>query len=328
MRSVTKLILFLAAVLTAAPCLAAQADLGIVKRLVTAPSGVFAAQYEISVTNYGPDAVGPIFVTDTPGPNLAFDIDFIINGAPSPWVCTFDGPPATTVTCIHPGPLAVGNTVTMPIGIAALSLGRHENCASVSLGKVGNTDPDVSNNTDCACTDFKACRDVAIDISTGTAGSVQLNPGASDPDWVVVSTPTATAPNTPAIVVGEYQSHFVDAPPANWISSAFPQPQTSGDYVYELKYSTGSERYLNCIINMDYASDNGVTFTVDGYPLAQNLATDHTAFTMLHPRTWFIPSGTHTIRARVKNNGGPTSLLVKGSIFCSCYSYIDPIVRP
>jgi hypothetical protein len=247
----------------------------------------------------------------------------------SPWVCTFTGgPPPTSVSCTYTAPLAKGNTAAFPIGIVVLGqhFGRYENCASVALAG-SNTDPDATNNQDCACTDYKLCRDVSIDISTGTSGNQTLPVGASDDDWVVVSTPTAPSISAPARVVGKYHQGFVDALPANWIASANPHPTDVGDYVYQFKYSTGSQRFTDCVINMDYASDNAVVFTLDGQPLAQNLATDQTAFTTLHGRTWYVPSGTHTLRARVRNDGGPTSLLVKGQIFCGCYFFIDIIPR-
>lgn len=307
---------------------AGSADLGIIKRLVTPQSGIYAAEYEVSVTNYGPDPAGSITVTDTPDANLTFDIDFFINPAPAPWVCTFSGgPPATSVSCTHPGPLAVGNTLTLRVGIVTLQgqFGRYENCASVALGG-GDSDPEPANNHDCACADFKECHSIVIDISTGAIGDQQLAIGAADDDWRVVATPQGPA-NAAATVVGPTHAGFVNAPPANWISSANPSPSSVGDHVFELKYDTGRERFTDCGINMDYASDNAVTFTIDGQPLAQNLATDHTAFTTLHGRTWYVPSGAHTLRARVRNDGGPTSLLVNGKIFCACYFFIDLIPR-
>jgi hypothetical protein len=317
----------LAALMLAVQVSAGSADLAVVKRLVTAPSGIFPAQYEVAVTNYGPDPAGSVTVTDTLVPNLTFDIDLYINPAPAPWVCTFSGgPPATTVSCTHPGPLAVGNTVSFTVGLLTSEPGRYENCANVALSG-GDSDPDTANNRDCACGDFKRCRDIAIDISTGVKGTQSLPIGANDDDWVVVSTPTAPSTSAPAKVVGKYHSGFVDAPPANWIASANPHPFNTGDYVYELKYSTGTERFTDCAISMDYASDNAVTFTIDGQPLAQNLAMDHTAFTSLHGRTWYVPAGTHALRARVKNDGGPTSLLVKGNIFCACYYFLDIMPR-
>lgn len=326
----SRAVLIALAILSVATQLSAgSTDLGIAKRLITTPSGIFPAEYEIAVTNYGPDPAGPFTVTDSLPANLSFDIDFIINPAPAPWVCTFTGgPPATSVSCTYPGPLANGNTITFQIAIVVLGqqFGRYDNCASVSLAG-GNTDPDATNNQDCACTDYKLCRNVTIDISTGTSGNQSLPVGASDDDWVVVSTPTTSSSSTPAKVVGKYHQGFVDALPANWIASNNPHPADVGDYVFEFRYSTGRQRFTDCVINMDYASDNAVVFTLDGQPLAQNLATDHTAFTMLHGRTRYVPSGTHTLRARVRNDGGPTSLLVKGQIFCACYFFIDIIPR-
>jgi hypothetical protein len=303
--------------------LSAASDLGIIKRLVVAPSGVFAAEYEISVTNYGPDATGAVTVTDTPGSGMGFSIEFLSNPAPAPWVCTFNSQTSpTSVACTHPGPIAVGNSVSLPISFLALTAGRYENCAQVAhAGSV--TDPDTSNNGDCACADFKPCRDITIDVSTGTHNGQMLGIGTNDDDWTVVSTPLGNAANAPAKVVGPFHGGFVTSPPANWISASNPQSTDVGDYRYRLRYSTSSQRFLTCIISIDYASDNEVFFDIDGNPIAQNVASDQTAFTTMHNRTWFAPEGTHTLNARVHNDGGPTSLFVHGVVFCSCNTFID-----
>lgn len=323
-----RIIMVLAICALAVPLCAATSDLEIIKRVTRPGFGVFPVVYDISVTNYGPDAAGAIAVTDTLTPGTYFDIDFQIGPPPAPWVCTFTpvSEPATSVTCEHPGPLAVGATVSLPVALWVPD-GLSENCAAVR--SLAGSDPAAANNTSCTCTTKPECRDISIDISTGTRNGQMLNPGDSDDDWVVISTPSGSGVNAPAKVVGKYHSGFVSADPANWISAANPQPQDQGDYAYELKFSLGGKRYLDCGLSMDYASDNDITFFLDGAPLAQTVNAGSSAFTKLRPRRRNVfPAGQHTLRAQVHNSGGPTSLIVKGTFFCTCFFFIDFIQDP
>jgi hypothetical protein len=264
-----------------------------------------------------------VTVVDGPGTGMGFSIEFLSNAPAAPWTCTFNAN-QTSATCTHPGPIAAGNSVSLPISFIATTPGRYENCADVT--SYAGSDPDMSNNHDCTCADFKRCRDIAIDISTGTYNGTQLLAGTLDDDWKVVSTPGGLAGNVPANVVGPFHTGFLTLAPANWISTTSSQQSLpSGDYVYQLKYNTGPERFASCIIAMQYASDNEVFFDIDGSPLAQNTDNTSHAFTDPHSRTWFAPSGSHTLRARVHNDSGPTSLLVNGSVLCYCFIVVDPI---
>jgi hypothetical protein len=311
-------------VLGAVPLSAAQSDLGIVKRISTPASGIYPTSFEVIVTNYGPDAAGAITVTDTLSPGSVFEL-FLFGGmTPGPWVCTFTPPSqSTSVSCTHPGPIPAGNSVILPLHVYSPP-GRSENCARASHA-AANSDPDTTNNEDCTCTDVKRCRNVSIDLSTGTRNGQTLNIGESDDDWMVVGTPSGIGTNAPAKVVGEYHAGFVDAPPANWISATNPFAEAEGDYIYETSFRLSGERYGNCALRLEYASDNEVQFFLDGALIGQNLSTDSSAFTQLHSAASFVSTdaGTHTLRARVHNGGGPTSLLVRGSVQCSCSGFLD-----
>ena len=98
--------------------------------------------FVIQVKNVGAaPAAGPIVVTDTLPPGF---IPPIVAGGAG-WTCTVAG---STVTCTHPGPLAVGG-VLPPIVIQAM-IGDQikpqvENCATVH----GPNDPNPANDTDC-----------------------------------------------------------------------------------------------------------------------------------------------------------------------------------
>jgi Domain of unknown function DUF11 len=321
---ISSFVIALASMCVAPLLQAAQADLVITKRVKTQPSGVFPADFDVVVTNYGPDAAGAVTITDTLAPGAFFDIFLFVNPPPAPWVCTFtpSGQP-TSVSCTHPGPIPVGTSVSLPVSVVA-GKGRYENCAQVMHAVGSNSDPDATNDRDCACTDFKACRDISVDLSTGTRGSQQMTVGDSDDDWVVVATPQGPAGNLPAKVVGKTHAGFVDALPANWISATNPHATPFGDYIYDLNFTLGNERYLTCIVGLEYASDNDVQFLLDGQLIAQTVNADTSAFTQLHSKLVFGPSaGPHTLRAHVNNEGGPTSLLVHGSLFCSCNTFID-----
>jgi hypothetical protein len=152
-----------------------------------------------------------------------------------------------------------------------------------------------------------------IDLSTG--GSFL----GIDPDWQVLppgGTVAASAANVPT------HAGWVTPPVGtSWISES--SATASGA-------SPGTWRYRFTIVappgapatplTLRSAADNGVTFVLDGVPLGGYMATgptDHTPFNQLHtlttpPLTW-LP-GPHTLDAFVHNLGGPTALLVSGTL--------------
>ncbi len=96
----------------------ATADLRLSKRLASPSlSNAAPARFGLAVSNAGPSpATGPITLTDTLPAGLAF---LGANSADGSWSCSGN----TTVTCAHPGPLAVGATLPEAIVIASVDPG-------------------------------------------------------------------------------------------------------------------------------------------------------------------------------------------------------------
>jgi len=304
-----------------------SADLRLVKTLVRPPSGATPALFDLVVTNYGPNtAAGPITIDDQVPQPATLDT----SGVPAPWNCV--GNNTSHATCVHPGPLTVGNSLTITLGLQSNGEdGSISNCAYMYSPAF---DPDLSNNNDCACVDFKLCRDVTIDVSTGVVDTNPLAFGATDPRWVVTKTPGGSTP--PAVVVAE--PNFVALPPAQWITADTSTDAAAGEYIYDFSFTLGHEfdGRVPCQVNVQYAVDNEAAFFLDNASTAFTMTPGFTtlpgntsSFTTVHTGLGSLPGsfGKHVLHLHVINGGGsnsrqapagPTSVIVRGSISCSC----------
>jgi uncharacterized repeat protein (TIGR01451 family) len=312
-------------------------DLGIVKIAEQHLPGD-TATFILAVTNYGPVStgtgiVGNIVVTD----QLPAPATFLTPLLPANWSCM--PPSGQSITCTFDVPLGVGQTAQLPLTIAmpAGQTGTINNCASVH-GGIFIPELDPSNNNDCTCIDFKACRGVSIDISTGRfkAGTA-IALGQPDPDWRVVSGPAAGGIVLGPAITAVRATPWLNASGFNaqWISIAGTDTDAWGDYVYDFPFLVGPQ-WRNCTATFDYAADNEVQFQlVNGPVLAQTPGyaspnpSGATVFVNLQgPVTHsFTPQpGLNILRARVQNGDpsnplsftGPTGLFVNGKIDCTC----------
>lgn len=306
--------IFVALVLSLAVPLAAQqpsADLGLAK---TVSSSVFT----ITVTNYGPNvAPGPITVFDSiPAPAT-------LVGPPiaAPWTCT-PALPTSNLTCTHPGPLAVGNSISFKVRYSSNTAEvDYVNCAAVEAK--GSADPDVKNNRDCACVDVWRCRDVVIDLTTGRENGATLAPNVADNDWTYVpatgSPVPATTANWPWTPPAGSPGLFINpgaAPGGRAVSYA------DGPHRYRTTF-TLADAWANhqCTLTLRFGADNGVAFQLDGTALLPSTATATTsaAWAQLTTLTTALAGGTHTLTANVTNQGaGFTGLYVNGEVVCRC----------
>ena len=292
-------------------------DLRIVKTVASAPQGTAPAVFDVVVTNTGTTGSGPFTVTDVLTPPAFFDPSNL--PGQTPWVCnTFPAVNPTYLTCTHPGPLAVGNSVILQVQVQSPNPGELVNCASVSC----DGDPNEENNEDCACTDFKPCHPVTIDISTGSEDGGALAPGTPDPDWQLVSAPPPVGAPKPAVTTTR-DIAWVPAPPTSeWISGGNPPSYDAGTpYVYRFDFALGHDMTgRRCFIDFRYAADNNLVLTLDGAPVVTLPGFVPSNFTTLHTHSGtFVGSfGTHTLEAVVDNDFGPSGLLIDGTIRCTC----------
>jgi hypothetical protein len=286
-------------------------DLRIVKSVATAPQGANPAVFDIVVTNVGTTGSGPFTVTDVLTPPAFFDPSNL--PAQTPWVCaTFPTVNPTYLTCTHPGPLAIGNSAVLQVQVQSPNPGEFENCASVSC----DGDPNEENNEDCACTDFKPCEPLSIDISTGSENGGQLTAGTPDPDWTVT-----VGSNPPTAATTTTLSAWASSPPAQWISAANPPSATASSYIYTFDFTLGHEMVGRiCSLDFQYAADNNVSITLDSIPVASLTGSASSNFTTLHSHSSpFTGSfGPHTLQATVGDTGGYTGLLIEGTLRCTC----------
>lgn len=288
-------------------------DLRIVKTVATAPQGASPAVFDIVVTNGGTSTAGPFTVTDVLTPPAFFDTSNL--GAQAPWVCTaFPVVSPNYLACTHPGPLAVGNSVILQVQVQSPVPGEFQNCASVSC----DGDPNEENNEDCACTDFKPCNPVSIDISTGVDDGVKLPNGTPDPDWTVTYGTVGTVAATTTSL-----SAWTPAPNAQWIGALDPPDEIPGitSYVYTFNFVLGQDMVGRaCFLNFDYAADNDVTITLDSTQIAQLTGGTSNNFAVLHPGSAAFTGsfGQHTLQATVVDHGAYTGFLLQGTLRCTC----------
>ena len=287
-------------------------DLRIVKSVATPPQGANPAVFDLVVTNAGTTGSGPFTVTDVLTPPAFFDTSNL--AAQTPWVCaTFPAVQPTYLTCTHPGPLAVGNSVILKVQVRSPQLGEFENCASVSC----DGDPNEDNNEDCACTDFKPCNPVRIDISTGSDNGVQFSLGTPDPEWTVTYGTTGPV----AATTTNLNPGWVQASVSQWIGPRNPPTSITGitSYVYTFNFVLGHDMVGRaCSLDFGYAADNDVTLTLDGTQIDQ--LTGGSNFGSFHPRSVpFTGSfGPHALQAAVTDAGSYTGFLLQGTLRCTC----------
>jgi len=290
-------------------------DLRIVKTVARPPAGTSPALFNVIVTNVGLTDSGPFTLTDILTPPAHFDA---VQPGP-PWLCDFlpPGGQPNYLVCTHPGPLGIGNSVSMQVAVRTSDQGPFENCAAVMCAG----DPNEENNEDCACTDFKGCQNLTIDISTGTSSGAPLALGAQDGEWVSANG-TLTSP-TKVVSVGQW---LTPPSPSRWISTV-AATSANTTYTYQFDFTLGPEwTGRNCNLTFSYAADNTATFQFDNNTVA-TLATDtDTNWKSLHgPLSLAVGPGSHQLRAVVTNttggegfNGNPTGLLISGSVVCAC----------
>jgi len=245
----------------------------------------------------------------------------------------------TSVGCRYLAPLGPGQS-TPPLSLNVNATTRPSSIRNCALVEAHVQDTNTANNRDCACMDFKGCRAISIDLSTGVNDGVALPQLAVDPHWTIGSVPVPANASGPAAYVNPHTNTWVFAPPAQWIT---PKPSNAatgvhgtfktltdvGDYDYVFSFTLGPEWQTHpCRLRFQYAADNQVTFSLDGNQFATS---GNNVFPTLQPQVISpIPSppGTHTVLARVHNDGGPTGLLVKGVVECTCTRFIDPVPDP
>jgi Domain of unknown function DUF11 len=308
----------------AAGAVAQTSDLGIQKSATKLPiPGSGAGAYTIVVTNYGPQAAQPpIIVNDhIPAPG------FFTGPVAAPWSCT----PAlsthpTAITCQYAAPLAVGQSttpLTLDVGVTSTPASI-SNCATVDAHV---KDPNTANNRDCACLDFKPCRAVAIDLSTGVSNGASLATGATDPNWTIGTVPTGASVSGSTAYVPNINPWPATAPPARFISPKPPggssTPTTIGDYEYRFAFNLGQWRPNTCRLRFQYAADNSVKFFLDGNTTPFATSGTNVFSTLQAQVTALIatPPGGHVLRAVVNNTSSVTSLLVRGVVECTCSSF-------
>jgi uncharacterized repeat protein (TIGR01451 family) len=287
------------------------------RKVVTTPQlGAAPAKFDLVVTNVGTADSGPITLTDTLPPGLWYDTTA---ATPSPWLCTYlpAGSQPNYVVCTHPGPLAIGNSVVLPLAVQSNATGSFENCAVVTC----DGDPNPENNEDCACTNFKQCdAGVDIDISSGVSNGQALAAGSADGDWQVATLPGGTP--AASIVVPKYHSGFADAPPAQWLSLTNPQSEDEGEFAYTYAFALPPELTgQTCSLALQYAADNYATVSLDGSAISSipnNDSSSNFTATTSASTSFTATAVAHALQIIVGNTGGPTSLLVNGTIHCSC----------
>jgi len=309
----------------------ATADLSVTKTLTKPPLGGGPAVFDIVVTNHGPfPAAGPITVTDQipTGASLAS-----IPG--TPWSCSVAG---STLTCTRPGPLSVNNSYILTLtmnGTANPDFGGVNNCATA---KSNTFDPKPGNNRDCACANFKPCRDLTIDVSTGSNNGVTIAGGNQDSDWNLVSAPAGVS--TGHAWVPSITASWAPAPAGSArISGADPRSTIAGNYHYQFAFALGDEwTGRPCTLSFHWAVDDEAQFTLDNTTLLTTAAfgtgVTGSNHTILHQSNAFpVGPGTHVLDVNVQNgvpgatgNNSPTGLLIKGSVVCKCFS--NPHTNP
>jgi uncharacterized repeat protein (TIGR01451 family) len=166
------------------------------------------------------------------------------------------------------------------------------------------------------------CRDLTLDLTTGTTNGSVDSFGTPDPDWRVVSSPDGTTGQAVSI---QPVSQWATVPTANWIDSngtgGWPAPSDPiGDYVYEIDFQVGdtwSDDECELRIHQ-WAVDDDATLELDG-PGGTTTLTQGSGFgSLMGPVTEPVGPGQYTLRARVGNNATITGLLIDADVFCEC----------
>jgi hypothetical protein len=178
--------------------------------------------------------------------------------------------------------------------------------------------------TDAPCTAF-----AGMDISTGTHGIV--NDGSNvDPIWTVA--PGGSAGYSGQAYGTATLSGWFPPAGANWAWVDINPGGTSssdpaGDYFYQTSFFVPANAPV-VSLNMYYAADNSVQFTLKGPVPGANLPVIlPAAFTTLNPAftspnghyasyAGSLSSGTYTLRATVHNNELWTGFFVHGTVSC------------
>lgn len=273
----------------------------------------------VTITNFGPGtAPGPFTVVDAmPAPAR-----FTGPPAAAPWSCT-PALPSSNLTCTHPGPLAPGRSIVLKVRSSPeTAASDFTSCASVNTQT--SSDPDPANNRDCACVDVYRCRDVVIDLTTGSEDGANLAINTADRDWLYV--PASGAP------VASTTANWPWTPPAG-SPGTFINPAAAPNGRASGSVAGGQHTYRNtftladawashqCRLTLRFGADNGVTFLLDGTALPNSTATATTsaAWAQLTTTTAALSGGTHTLTANVTNQGtGYTGLYVHGEVVCRC----------
>lgn len=186
-----------------------SADLSVTKTGVGVPVAGQPYAWTVAVSNDGPDpAVGPITVTDTlPAAALLTGASATGEG----WSC---GAATTTITCTHPGPVAVDGTLpnitvrgSLPANVAP---GTDLTNAVTAAGRTN--DPDPTTNTSSTTTETTNDSDLAIskelvgELVAGQTATYTLgvaNVGPSDSVGPITVTDTLPAGTTFRSATGE-----------------------------------------------------------------------------------------------------------------------------
>ena len=166
------------------------------------------------------------------------------------------------------------------------------------------------------------CRDLSIDLSTGTTDGTPDSFGTDDPDWRVASAPDGTTGQAVSI---EPVSQWVTLPTANWIdpygTGGWPAPSDPlGAYVYEIDFEvsdTWSQQQCELRIHQ-WSVDDDATLELDGPSGTVTLDQDSGHTTLKGPVSQSLAPSQYTLRARVNNDMTITGLLVEADVLCEC----------
>ncbi len=186
--------------------------------------------YTIQVTNNGPEGeANPVQVTDTLPNGLTF-----ISGTGTNWTCSAAG---QDVTCDHPGPIPVGNTLpdlTLTVGVGAAAAPSVDNVATISSASLDTTpgNDTVTDTTTVLASDLSTSSKTVVDLNGGdanpgdtlrytinlieTAGADALNVSVTDDipgnvtSFSVVSVPGGATDNSTGLGTGANGTGFLD----------------------------------------------------------------------------------------------------------------------
>jgi uncharacterized repeat protein (TIGR01451 family) len=270
--------------------------------------------FEIVVTNKGTgDCRAPTYVTDTFSAGLGY-----VSGGASGWVPS--GGPTSPVTFTNNSLSLAPNQSSsffVTYNVTGPPPDKITNCATVN----NKNDTYPKNNT--ACLDeplVSPCKDVTIDLSTGTGQS----------PWTVERPSTTIFGPAYSMTAANLPFPWVSLAGANWIQpwgSSSPHLEAGGFYTYRWQFSLGPpSQYSTISIDGQFAADNRVEFFLN---LQQTgISCTPNCFASSNPLNISLPlpfqNGNNTLDAKVYNNpesGGlptPTGLVVKATLRAIC----------